>query len=104
LQVDNGRFHTSKKLLIPENIILLFQPSYCPELNPIERLWMDLYPHGDGHKLKKEKIIKNPIDIDLYNWMNEESRQGKPIKIRRMKVASKIARIWYNELVNEIRQ
>jgi transposase len=24
---------------VPENIILLFQPPYCPELNPIERLW-----------------------------------------------------------------
>ena len=39
LQVDNGRFHKSKDLIVPENIILLFQPPYCPELNPIERLW-----------------------------------------------------------------
>lgn len=39
LQVDNGRFHTSKDLVVPDNIILLFQPPYCPELNPIERLW-----------------------------------------------------------------
>ncbi|MEX0272713.1 IS630 family transposase [Leptolyngbyaceae cyanobacterium UHCC 1019] len=38
-QVDNGRFHTSKALIVPENIILVFQPPYCPELNPIERLW-----------------------------------------------------------------
>jgi hypothetical protein len=57
-----------------------------------------------GYKLKKAKTIKNPIDIDPYNWRNEASRQGKPIKIRRMKVASKIAWIWFNELVNEIRQ
>ena len=39
LQVDNGRFHKSKDLIVPDNIILLFQPPYCPELNPIERLW-----------------------------------------------------------------
>ena len=39
LQVDNGRFHKGKDLIVPENIILLFQPPYCPELNPIERLW-----------------------------------------------------------------
>ena len=25
-----------------ENIILLFQPPYCPELNPIERLWAEI--------------------------------------------------------------
>ena len=24
---------------IPDNIILLFQPPYCPQVNPIERLW-----------------------------------------------------------------
>lgn len=42
LQVDNGRFHTSKDLIVPENVILLFQPPYCPELNPIERLWEHL--------------------------------------------------------------
>lgn len=42
LQVDNGRFHTSKDLLVPDNVILLFQPPYCPELNPIERLWEHL--------------------------------------------------------------
>ena len=39
LQVDNGRFHKGKALIVPENVILVFQPPYCPELNPIERLW-----------------------------------------------------------------
>nr|WP_059002530.1 IS630 family transposase [Leptolyngbya sp. NIES-2104] len=42
LQVDNGAFHKAKDLVIPDNIILLFQPPYCPELNPIERLWQHL--------------------------------------------------------------
>lgn len=42
LQIDNGRFHKGKDLVVPENVILLFQPPYCPELNPIERLWEHL--------------------------------------------------------------
>ena len=42
LQVDNGRFHTSQDLVMPENVILLFQPPYSPELNSIERLWASL--------------------------------------------------------------
>lgn len=29
LQVDNGRFHTSHSLVVPENVIVLFQPPYC---------------------------------------------------------------------------
>jgi len=32
LQIDNGRFHKGKDLVVPENVILLFQPPYCPEL------------------------------------------------------------------------
>jgi len=39
IQVDNGGFHNSLNLSLPENVILLFQPAYSPEVNPIERLW-----------------------------------------------------------------
>jgi putative transposase len=28
--------------VLPDNILLLFQPPYCPELNPIEHLWQYL--------------------------------------------------------------
>jgi transposase len=40
--LDNGGFHKAKKLKIPSNVILMFQPSHCPELNPIERVWQHL--------------------------------------------------------------
>jgi len=40
--LDNGAFHKAKKLLIPDNMVLLFTPPYSPELNPIERLWQAL--------------------------------------------------------------
>lgn len=33
IQVDNGGFHNSLNLSIPENVILLFQPAYSPEVN-----------------------------------------------------------------------
>ena len=39
IQLDNGRLHTGLTLEIPENVILLFQPPYSPQVNPIERLW-----------------------------------------------------------------
>jgi hypothetical protein len=42
IQLDNGPLHTAKKLEVPPNIVLLFQPSPSPELNPIERLWEHL--------------------------------------------------------------
>lgn len=37
--LDNGAFHKSKSLVIPENIGLIFLPPYSPELNPAENIW-----------------------------------------------------------------
>lgn len=42
IQLDNGAFHKAKRLSVPSNIILLFQPPHCPELNPIEQIWQYL--------------------------------------------------------------
>lgn len=39
LVIDNAAFHKAKKITIPENIILIFQPPYSPELNPAEQIW-----------------------------------------------------------------
>ncbi|MGG6293698.1 transposase [Leptolyngbya sp. AN02str] len=40
--MDNARAHQADSLNVPDNVILLFQPPYCPEVNSIERLWHDL--------------------------------------------------------------
>lgn len=45
IQLDNASIHTAKKLKVPDNIILLFQPPYCPEVNPIERVWQYIKYH-----------------------------------------------------------
>jgi transposase len=42
LLLDNSGAHTAHKLTIPENVRLVYLPPYCPELNPIERVWRDL--------------------------------------------------------------
>jgi len=39
IQLDQAGAHRAKRLQIPANIILLFQPSHSPETNPIERVW-----------------------------------------------------------------
>jgi hypothetical protein len=40
--LDNGAFHKAKSLQIPENIVLIFLPSYSLELNPEENMWARL--------------------------------------------------------------
>jgi hypothetical protein len=62
LQVDQGRFHTSKDLIVPENVILLFQPPYCPELNPIERLWEHLKANLKWASFKTLDQLQSKID------------------------------------------
>ena len=65
IQVDNGLFHKAKKLQVPANIILLFQPPYSPELNPIERLWehlkkdlkWELFDNLDSLRVKVAELI-----------------------------------------------
>ena len=42
IQLDNGSPHRAIDLDIPENVILLFQPPYSPQVNPIERFWKHL--------------------------------------------------------------
>ena len=36
--VDNAAAHKAKKTKVPENITLIFEPPYSPELNPAEQI------------------------------------------------------------------
>jgi transposase len=42
MQVDQAGWHSTKDLIIPENIRLIFQPASSPELNPVEHLWDEI--------------------------------------------------------------
>ncbi|WP_156914987.1 hypothetical protein [Rubidibacter lacunae] len=37
LHVDKGRLHTAMIQVLPENVMLLFQPPFYPELNPTSK-------------------------------------------------------------------
>jgi transposase len=42
---DGAGYHTSKDLVVPENVSLIQLPPYSPELNPVENLWHYLRSH-----------------------------------------------------------
>jgi transposase len=46
--IDNAGIHKAKRLIIPENICMLFLPPYSPELNPIERFWQYIKEYTKG--------------------------------------------------------
>lgn len=67
IQLDNGGCHQALDLSLPENIILLFQPPHCPEVNPIERLWSEIkkalkwewFTNLDELRLGIGKVLQN---------------------------------------------
>jgi transposase len=40
--LDQAGWHGSKALVVPDNITLVALPSYSPQLNPVERVWLHL--------------------------------------------------------------
>ena len=61
LIMDGASWHKSKDLIVPKNIQIVLLPPYCPELNPVERLW----------KYIKNHMIKNRVFNTLENLEDE---------------------------------
>lgn len=40
--LDGAPAHVWTRLVVPENVVLVYQPAYSPELNPVERVWLAL--------------------------------------------------------------
>ena len=56
--MDNGAFHKARRLIWPSNILPLFLPPYCPELNPAEK-----------------RIV---VDADILGLTNPAQNEIKP--------------------------
>lgn len=74
IQLDNGAFHKAKRLNVPSNIILLFQPPHCPELNPIEQVWQ---------YLKRQLRWSLPTSLDLLRQQLTERLETLTLEIVR---------------------
>lgn len=70
--LDNGAFHHSKALMIPENISLLFLPPYSPELNPAERMWRYIKDRLAMKAFKNLEEIKGSISEIVKNDITNE--------------------------------
>ena len=77
--VDGAGWHRSHGLRIPENIRLIQQPSYSPELNPVEHLWEEL-----REKYLPNKAFKSldAVEQALCNGLQE--LYGDPNRVRSM--------------------
>ncbi len=63
--LDNAAFHKLKKLKIPDNIILIFQPPYSPELNPAEKMWAKFKRAFTNNLFYNLKQVSHFIDTEI---------------------------------------
>ena len=51
LVLDGAGWHSSPRLAVPDNIVLLPLPPYAPELNPMENIWEFLRANFLSHRV-----------------------------------------------------
>ena len=71
--VDGASWHRSKKLKIPDNIQIIIQPPYSPELNPIEKLWQYIKRHTIKNKMFVNLSVLEDVLCKFLNSMTKES-------------------------------
>ena len=65
MQMDRAPAHRAKALVWPENMIPLFQPAHCPELNPIERLWQYLKGRWKNENFASLEALRLRLDQEV---------------------------------------
>lgn len=66
LILDGAGWHSSPRLKIPGNIVLLRLPPYAPELNPAENIWEYLRGNQLSNRLYKD--YEDIVDACCNAW------------------------------------
>ena len=59
--LDQAGWHSSSKLVVPKNIVLVPLPAKCPELNPQENVWQFMRDNWLSNR-----VFKSYDDIVAY--------------------------------------
>lgn len=65
MQLDRAPAHRAQAVEWPENIIPIFQPPHCPELNAIERFWQFLKGLWKGENFASLDALKQRVNQEL---------------------------------------
>jgi transposase len=68
VHLDGAGAHAAKSLRIPDNIVLLFQPPHCPQLNPIERFWQHLKQFFAWHNYERLEQLQIEVSEVLFSF------------------------------------
>jgi transposase len=75
MQVDKAAWHRSSCLKVPENIRLVYQPSYSPQLMPVEHLWDEIREkHFYNRIFKSLDQVEDELNLGLVELLTEPER------------------------------
>jgi transposase len=72
MQMDRAPAHRAQAIEWPDNIIPIFQPAHCPELNPIERLWQFLKGLWKGENFVSINALRQRVSQELEQLRVEQ--------------------------------
>ena len=72
LLTDNAGIHKAERLVIPQNIRLIFLPAYSPGLNPVGRFWQHIKRDMKGKIFSVPREMKD-YAADILKKCSEET-------------------------------
>ena len=87
--IDNAGFHSTKNIVVPENIYLLKIPPYNPELNPCEQVWQYI-----KNRFKNQRF--QSMD-ELKKWLHQTVK-----KMSKETIKSITSNHHYNKAISDI--
>lgn len=69
--IDNAGFHSTKNIVVPDNIYLLRIPPYTPELNPCEQIWQYIKNRFKNQRFESMKELKEWLHETVKNMSKE---------------------------------
>ena len=72
--LDGAPSHTSSQITLPENVSLLRLPSYSPELNPVERWFLEFRRTLSNRTFETVELLQEAITRALEPSWEEPGR------------------------------
>ena len=75
MQVERASWHRSKHLKLPENIRLIHQPAYSPQLMPVEHIWAEIREkHFYNHIFPSLDKVEDELSLGLLELCADPDR------------------------------
>ena len=69
--LDNAPAYIAWAVEVSENVVLLYLPPYCLELNPVERLWLAVRQRIDVFDEQVRSHLEALYEAGIVRWLTE---------------------------------